>query len=73
VRLAYGGVAATPVRVTAAEDGLVGAAWDEAAVGRAQEAVSVALRPLSDHRGSAEYRRRMSCELIEKFALECRA
>jgi xanthine dehydrogenase small subunit len=73
VRLAYGGVAATPVRVTAAEDGLVGAAWDEAAVGRAQEAVSVALRPLSDHRGSAEYRRRMSCELIGKFALEGRA
>ena len=73
VRLAYGGVAATPVRVTTAEDVLLGAAWDEAALERAQHAVSMALRPLSDHRGSAEYRRRMSCELIGKFAQECRA
>jgi len=73
VRLAFGGVAATPLRITAAEDALVGHAWDERAVGRAQQILDRTIAPLTDHRGSAEYRREVAKSLIEKFWWESRA
>jgi xanthine dehydrogenase small subunit len=66
-RIAYGGVAATPVRVYAAEDALMGLVWGESAVGAAQRAIAAVLRPMSDHRGSAEYRLAVSQTLLEKF------
>jgi xanthine dehydrogenase small subunit len=34
---------------------LLGTPWDHSAVRRAQQAVASALKPLSDHRGSAAY------------------
>lgn len=71
-RLAYGGVAATPMRVRAAEDAILGEFWTEAAVRKAQSAVARSLRPLSDQRGSAEYRAAMAQSLIEKFFVETR-
>ncbi|HTV00240.1 MAG TPA: FAD binding domain-containing protein [Luteitalea sp.] len=71
-RFAYGGVAATPVRVATAEAAAFGRPWDGEAVVRVQQALAGALQPLSDHRGSAEYRRQVSCDLIEQFATECR-
>lgn len=69
-RFAYGGVAAVPLRVTAAEDAVIGRAWDKRTLRIAQEAVENALHPMSDHRGSAEYRLAMSASLIEKFYYE---
>jgi xanthine dehydrogenase small subunit len=66
-RIAYGGVAATPVRVAAAEEELLGAVWNEATVERAQRAVAARLQPMSDHRGSAEYRLAVAQTLLEKF------
>ncbi len=66
-RLAYGGVAPTPVRVTAAEDALAGLRWDLDAVARAQEVLARTLHPISDHRGSAAYRAALGQSLIEKF------
>ena len=66
-RIAYGGVAATPVRVPAAEAALLGAPWNLASVRRAQHAVAAALTPLSDHRGTAAYRLAVAQTLLEKF------
>ena len=66
-RIAYGGVAATPVRVAEAEQELTGAMWNEAAVGRARQAVAGVLKPMSDHRGSAAYRLAVAQTLLDKF------
>jgi xanthine dehydrogenase small subunit len=66
-RIAYGGVAATPVRVAAAEQALLGSPWNLAAVPRAQQAIAETLKPLSDHRGSAAYRLAVAQTLFEKF------
>ena len=66
-RIAFGGVAATPVRVHAAEDALMGLVWGESAVCAAQRAIAAVLRPMSDHRGSAEYRLAVAQTLLEKF------
>jgi xanthine dehydrogenase small subunit len=65
-RIAYGGVAATPVRVPAAEEAL-SAGWSESAVARACEILSRALHPIGDHRGSAHYRLAVAQSLLEKF------
>lgn len=69
-RLAYGGVAATPVRAREAEDALVGGPWDAAAVARAGSLAARACTPMTDHRGSAAYRRAMVGRLLEKFWFE---
>jgi xanthine dehydrogenase small subunit len=66
-RLAYGGVAATPVRAGAAELELVGRRWDPAAVESAQDTLARTLKPISDHRGSAEYRLALAQSLLEKY------
>jgi len=66
-RAAYGGVAATPLLVDEFRSALIGRIWDSSAVRTAQDAVGRAIAPLSDHRGSAAYRRAMALSLIEKF------
>jgi len=69
-RVAYGGVAATPIRVREAESALEGRQWDETAIAAAAEAVADQIEPLSDHRGSAKYRLAMAQTLLEKFWTE---
>lgn len=71
-RFAFGGVAATPVRVADAEAVAVGEPWDEAAVERVQGALQRQLTPLSDHRGSSAYRLEVSMSLVRKFWWEGR-
>ena len=71
-RFAFGGVAATPLRVTEAEDAVAHQQWNEAAVGRVRGIFDRALKPLSDHRGSKEYRLEVSKSLVEKFWWEQR-
>jgi xanthine dehydrogenase small subunit len=66
-RFAFGGMAATPVRVEEAEDAIVGQPWNEAAVERVQHILARTLTPLSDHRGSATYRIEVASSLVEKF------
>jgi xanthine dehydrogenase small subunit len=66
-------VAATPLRAREAENALIGHVFDAAAVTRAQEALERTLTPLSDHRGSKEYRLAVSKRLVEKFWWETRA
>ena len=71
-RFAFGGVAATPVRVAEAEEAVTGSPWNEAAVERVQRVLDRTLTPISDHRGSAQYRLEVSKSLIEKFWWESR-
>jgi xanthine dehydrogenase small subunit len=66
-RFAFGGVAATPMRATAAEQAVEGQPWDEAAVERVQQAVARAVTPIADARGSREYRLAMATSLVAKF------
>jgi xanthine dehydrogenase small subunit len=66
-RFAFGGVAATPIRVVEAEEALVGQPWNETAVERAQRVLARTLVPITDHRGSREYRLEVSKKLLEKF------
>ena len=71
-RLAYGGVAPVPLRALAAEEALLGARWNQAAVAHAQRALAQTLQPISDHRGSAAYRLALAQSLLEKFWWEQR-
>jgi xanthine dehydrogenase small subunit len=72
VRFAFGGVAAVPLRASAAEDAVLGQRWNDAAVERAQAALGRTLQPMGDHRGSAEYRLAVSKSLVAKFLWERR-
>ncbi len=68
--LAFGGVAASPLRVAEAEAALVNQPWNAAAVARVQRVIDRTLTPLSDHRGSKEYRLDVTKSLVEKFLWE---
>jgi xanthine dehydrogenase small subunit len=69
-RFAFGGVAATPLRASAAEDAVIGRAWNFEAMERAHAALDRQIHPLTDHRGSAAYRLEVSKALLEKFYLD---
>jgi xanthine dehydrogenase small subunit len=69
-RLAYGGVAATPVRAHAVEQALFGRAWTRESVAAVAPMLADAFQPMTDHRGSADYRRAMAGRLLEKFQHE---
>jgi xanthine dehydrogenase small subunit len=71
-RFAFGGVAGIPLRASAAEEAVLGQRWNEAAVERAQAAIDRTLSPISDHRGSAEYRLAVAKSLVAKFLWERR-
>ncbi|MBV8212981.1 MAG: xanthine dehydrogenase small subunit [Verrucomicrobia bacterium] len=66
-RVVYGGVAPTPVRATDVEAALVGNEWNRATVAAVAELLAKRFTPISDVRGSAEYRAAMVVELFEKF------
>ena len=72
-RLAYGGVAAIPARAFQVEDWLTGKMWDTETVKKAKEQLKTAFTPLTDVRGSAEYRRLLAANLFEKFYVEMEA
>ena len=66
---AFGGVAPTPVGYGIGEldrNG-IGGVWNEAAVERVRHSLERLLSPLSDHRGSKEYRREVALCLVDKF------
>jgi xanthine dehydrogenase small subunit len=69
-RFAFGGVAPTPIRAVDAEAEILGEPWNPAAVRQAQAAIRRTLAPLTDHRGSAEYRLAMAQSLLAKFQCE---
>lgn len=69
-RLAFGGVAATPARAREVEDALIGRPWTAATLAAIRPLLERAFAPMSDQRGSADYRRAMVVQLVEKFAVE---
>ncbi|MGA0112075.1 MAG: xanthine dehydrogenase small subunit, partial [Chthoniobacterales bacterium] len=69
-RLAFGGVAATPARALKTEKFLVGKAWNDETVQGACAVLSREFMPISDARGSAEYRAALVVSLLEKFYRE---
>jgi len=66
-RIAYGGVAATPVRSREAEAALIGNVWSEDLLRKAAEVAASTLQPISDTRGSAEYRKALIRNLLIRF------
>jgi len=70
LRLAYGGVAATPVRALAAEALAIGRPWNRETVAAILAELAQLGSPIDDHRGSAAYRRAMIGRLLEKFFVE---
>jgi xanthine dehydrogenase small subunit len=69
-RLAYGGVAATPVRAVEVEEVLLGRRLDAPTVAEARDALAAAFRPIDDLRATAGYRRALAGNLFARFAAE---
>ena len=69
-RIAFGGMAGIPARAPACEAALTGRPWSEESVEAAAEALAQDYRPLSDLRGSAEYRLASAANLVRGLWLE---
>ncbi|OLO06380.1 xanthine dehydrogenase small subunit [Salinicola sp. MH3R3-1] len=69
VRVAFGGMAATPLRLQAVEAALEGQAPGEDAFEIAKQALRDSLTPMSDARGSREYRLTAAVNLLERWRL----
>lgn len=68
-RIALSAVAPTPLRVKAAEEALVGQEASAAAIVEAASRAMTAARPISDVRGSADYRRHLVSILVKRTLL----
>ena len=73
VRIALGAVAPTPMRALFAEELLVGRKVDENALAVVCDEVARAVRPITDVRASAKYRREMCRVLVRRALEECAA
>jgi xanthine dehydrogenase small subunit len=70
VRAAFGGMAAQVARATRIERALVGKAWTEDALTGIDPIMAQDFKPMSDHRGGAEYRLRAAANLVRRFQVE---
>jgi xanthine dehydrogenase small subunit len=70
VRIAYGGVAATVVRLPQTEASLMGQRLSEATWRAAGKIARSEIKPISDVRGSAEYRATLAANILVKFGRE---
>ncbi len=66
-RLAYGGMAGTPMRAAQAEAALRGAAFDESTVQAAMAAMASDFAPLTDMRASAAYRLKSAQNMLLRY------
>jgi xanthine dehydrogenase small subunit len=66
-RVAYGGVGPTVVRMRGTEAALVGQPFTEATFRRAGDVAAGEIRPLTDVRGSADYRLQLARGVLLKF------
>jgi xanthine dehydrogenase small subunit len=73
LQAAYGGIAATPIRATALEAAAAGRPWTRATIDALLPIAATLGTPLSDLRGSADYRRAMIGRLLEKCFAETEA
>ena len=68
-RIAFGGMAATPKRATAAEQAFEAEGWTEAGVAAAMTALAKDFAPISDMRASADYRAVVARNLLQRVWL----
>lgn len=66
-RIAFGGMSATPRRSLQAEGALVGSSFDRRAMAACAAAIGTEFKPLTDWRGSADYRLQVAANLAERF------
>ena len=72
IRIAFGGMAATPKRAAKAEAALLGQPWNETTVKAAMALMAEDFAPLSDMRASSTYRMKTAQNLLRRFWLETR-
>ena len=72
VRIAFGGMAATPKRAARAEAALLDRDWTEANVREAMRALDADFQPLTDMRASSAYRSKVARNVLWRFYLETR-
>ncbi|MGG7580031.1 xanthine dehydrogenase small subunit [Rhizobium sp. Nf11,1] len=70
IRVAFGGMAATPKRARTVEGELIGKPWTEAAIEATRPAFDADFQPLTDWRATAEYRQLTAKNLLTRFYLE---
>lgn len=70
VRIAAGGIAATPLRARAAEAALQGMPWSAETVEQAAVVLAAEGTPMSDHRASDRYRRAMLEQSLRRLFAE---
>jgi xanthine dehydrogenase small subunit len=70
VRVAYGGMAATPKRAISVENALIDKPWTMETIDAAAEALADDFKPITDMRASAEYRMLAAQNLLRRFFLE---
>ena len=70
IRIAYGGLAAVPMRAVKCEATLTGRDWNEDTVQSGIEALDDDFSPISDMRSTAEYRQRVCGNLLKRFYLD---
>ena len=70
VRIAFGGMAATPKRAKAVEAALLDRPWTAATIEAAISAFAEDFQPITDMRASAEYRLLVAQNLLRRFHLE---
>ena len=66
VRIGAGGVAATPMRARQTEQALLGQPWHAHTLSKAQQTLAQEFTPISDMRASADYRRRVLSQLLQR-------
>ena len=70
VRIAFGGVAPMPKRARETEQAITGRKWNEKTRAKALEVLATEFTPISDVRGSADFRRSLVTSLLDKFFQE---
>ncbi|MGG6193147.1 xanthine dehydrogenase small subunit [Pantoea allii] len=66
-RIAFGGMAATPVRATGCEQAIVGLPLTAETMAKACQALAETFQPLSDFRASADYRLQVAGNLLRRY------
>jgi xanthine dehydrogenase small subunit len=69
-RIAFGACGPTVIRARRTEEYLVGQPFDEETMRAAGQIAANEISPISDVRGSVEFRRQLACNVLVKFYLE---
>lgn len=71
-KIALGSVAPTPLRIKKAEDFLENSRMDDQTIEKCAAIVSEEIQPITDLRGSQEYRKDIAATLVKRALTECR-